>query len=773
MSMRWLTILQFLEIFAAYGIVTLFLPWRILRKRFRCFSVAEQLIAYFFAGNFYIIYLVYLLQFLRISNRVTLLLGTAGPFLFIWVRKRKKQIPGAIESLLVWIERLLDKERGKKTSLVQLRRTVSERCFRGKRKQWLHALPEIAVLLAAIAAITYVYGPNMVETFGYKASDIPVHNYWINELERNNIWVAGVYPYGFHIVIYYLHMVFGIPTYVLLRIFGVVQTYFVYLALVAALKMVCRGRFTPYFGILFYVMDIFNRSTYARFESALPQEFSMIFVLTSVCMAIRFFQEFAKERNGNCRWYLVQFAIGFSLTLTVHFYGTMAAGLFCIGVAVGFCFRFFRWNYFRRILITGILSVLLSVLPMAAGVAMGKGLQGSLYWGMNVITGDKKQGDADTAGTLSQDGVSDSLTAGESSGNTTESSGNATKNGETGSVLSQSRIEELRKEAEERIQKQQKPLSERLKEKGSAVRESIRVNVMNVKPYIAEITLGSIAILLLLGILLAVLRENDFAGAVLSAAVYLLCMCSLQCASLLHLPALMDANRCGIFLCYAICFAWALGVDAVVYLVIRRWKRRWLGGIASLLTLVTAVTAVLSHALIREPVKVGALEDNGAMVCVTNILRENKDFTWTICSANDELRMTEFYGYHYETITLLNQLKDLGQNPEIIIPTKCVYFFIEKIPVDYGESTKHEEVTAKGAETPLPFTGGLHPYIGENRWITMSHMYEWAQRFQELYPNEMEVYYESDSFICYRLQQNVNSPYNLAIDYGYNNPMPK
>ena len=91
MSMRWLTILQFLEIFAAYGIVTLFLPWRILGKRFHRFSVAEQLIAYFFAGNFYIIYLVYLLQFLRISSRVTLLLGTAGPFLFIWIWKRKNR----------------------------------------------------------------------------------------------------------------------------------------------------------------------------------------------------------------------------------------------------------------------------------------------------------------------------------------------------------------------------------------------------------------------------------------------------------------------------------------------------------------------------------------------------------------------------------------------------------------------------------------------------------------------------------------------------------
>ena len=52
MTMKWLTILQFLEIVAAYGIVTLFLPWLVLRKRFRRFSAAEQLTGYFFAGNF-------------------------------------------------------------------------------------------------------------------------------------------------------------------------------------------------------------------------------------------------------------------------------------------------------------------------------------------------------------------------------------------------------------------------------------------------------------------------------------------------------------------------------------------------------------------------------------------------------------------------------------------------------------------------------------------------------------------------------------------------
>ena len=100
MTMKWLTILQFLEIVAAYGIVTLFLPWLVLRKRFRRFSAAEQLTGYFFAGNFYIIYLVYLLQFLHISNRVTLTAGTVGPFLLVWIWKRRSKIPGVIEWVL-------------------------------------------------------------------------------------------------------------------------------------------------------------------------------------------------------------------------------------------------------------------------------------------------------------------------------------------------------------------------------------------------------------------------------------------------------------------------------------------------------------------------------------------------------------------------------------------------------------------------------------------------------------------------------------------------
>ena len=73
------------------------------------------------------------------------------------------------------------------------------------------------------ATVLVMYGTNMINTYGYCASDIPVHNYWINAMGQNDVFVAGIYPFGFHCVIYYIHTVTGIETYVLLRLFYVVQ----------------------------------------------------------------------------------------------------------------------------------------------------------------------------------------------------------------------------------------------------------------------------------------------------------------------------------------------------------------------------------------------------------------------------------------------------------------------------------------------------------------------------------------------------------------------
>ena len=123
----------------------------------------------------------------------------------------------------------------------------------------------------------------------------------------------------------------------------------------------------------------------------------MIFVIPSIYFLIRFFQiPKQKLADKETRLTLQCFAMAFSLTLAIHFYGTMIAGLCCIGIACGFCFRFLRKEYFRRIMFTGICSVFLAVLPMGIAFATGTPLQGSLGWGLSVINGGKSSSSTET-----------------------------------------------------------------------------------------------------------------------------------------------------------------------------------------------------------------------------------------------------------------------------------------------------------------------------------------------------------------------------------------
>ena len=259
----------------------------------------------------------------------------------------------------------------------------------------------------------------------------------------------------------------------------------------------------------------------------------------------------------------------------------------------------------------------------------------------------------------------------------------------------------------------------------------------------------------------------------MSVGFYMLFMCVMQALTALGLPELMQPSRLCIFFCYSLGLVWALNVDAFIYLVFGWLKKNWvMNGISGIILAIGTIVSVMLG-LVRSPVTTNALETNEAIICLTNIIHENKPFNWTILSSNDEHQMIIDSGRHYEMITFLRQLMDLKRNSEIKLPTEYVYFFIEKQPINYAHSADGIElkpVSEDGANTPINTEKGILAYTGEARWGTMSHMYYWAQAFKKLYPNEMEIYYETDDFVCYRLHQNVESLYNLAIDYGYNNP---
>ena len=785
MSMTTLVILRFLGIFAAYTGVTLALPALMFRRILRGRSLAEQFLMCYTFGNFYIINIVFLLQLLHISNFFTLAGLTA--VLSIVIGGRVNRIPLKQQAGNTWhlFGKLLRGRMKLKSAIFLFLGKCAAGIKRLAKFFYRHIVknPIQSMLLLGIGVcLCWIYGRQIILVYGYRASDIPVHMSWINEMSRGKIFAKGVYPFGFHCIIYYLHAVFRFDTYVILCQFFFVQVIFMHLVLLAMLKQLCKTKYIPYIGTFVFLLGNFwSGQTYSRFYATLPQEFGMIFVIPSIYFLIRFFQiPKQKLADKETRLTLQCFAMAFSLTLAIHFYGTMIAGLCCIGIACGFCFRFLRKEYFRRIMFTGICSVFLAVLPMGIAFATGTPLQGSLGWGLSVINGGKSSSSTETEaetdeaetlevstgddkntvrvvkpdGTVMEIDVSDLPSAQENE------SGGQTQTETTAPAVPKVSFGE-------KIRKIPGKAKNALSEMSSRILEFIiKLDVKN----IGYMILASFALLLLLGFIFCVFRRTEYGAMLMSMGFCMWIVTILLCAGVFGLPPLMDGARCSIYYVYLLSAALTALADGLLYMVLPLRKLRLVRNAVSLAVTAAVLMGMFQNHMIKQSDFSSGFVMNGAITCLSNIIHENEDKTWTIVSANDETQMGLDHGWHYETITFLRGMETLEKNTKVIIPTKTVYFFIEKIPGDYAVSyaKSGQSISRKGASRSLPNVGGIGMYQREGRWIVMSRMYYWAQAFMELYPNEMKVYYEDNKFICYKIEQNMYHQYNFAIDYRYN-----
>lgn len=516
-----------------------------------------------------------------------------------------------------------------------------------------------------------------------------------------------------------------------------------------------------------------------------------------------------------------------------------------MGIAAGYCFVIFRKKYFRSVMITGILSVTIAVLPMLLAFMGGTRLEGSLRWGLSIITGGvEEEVEAEEAEivepsvevevpenfewpeayapdeplsmiyqnvpitlfqdedgnltaylteSLDEDGniiesPSESLnkdghiiapSSGDPDGeeNTAESS-----SGSQVQVETQEQVQETPRESfGERMTRLYERVKNMWNNADSVIRYSLYANVFrmsDVSPtrYIIYSFFGLIG----LGFFYQMFKRQYCYGAMLaSTGFFMLFMCVLVASEYLDLPVLMDRNRGSVYFSYCVPLSLTILVDGVLYLPfapLRNKVARFFSHVQNLLSLAVVFLAMYYTVdiggMMRNPMDRSGQEMNEAVVCLTNIIEGEKDFNWTIVSANDELRMGWDHGYHYETITFLEDMEQLEEDTMVTIPTPVVFFFIEKIPIDY-DLTSYENsgrsVSEEGAGRILPLNSGIQMYQKENRWILMSRMYYWAEEFIKFYPDDMAVYMETDQFVCYRLEQNPYRLYNLAIDYGYNN----
>ena len=775
MSMTTLMILQFIKIFAAYTGITVFLPAVMFRRILKGRRLSEQFLMCYTFGNFYIINIVFALQLMHISNVFTLCLTTALLSVLIGYRVNRISPKALIKKNGEVFRKLLQGTMGVKEAIFRIGRklTVSGRKTGGifYREVVCDVLQWI-LTGAVLFALFWVYGRQLVLTYGYRASDIPVHLNWINQMSRGNLFVSGVYPFGFHCMIYYLHTVFRIDTYMILCLFYLVQVFFIHMVFLAMLKMLCRSKYLPYAGTLIYILGSFwARQTYSRFYSSLPQEFGMIFVIPSVYFLIRFFQiEKERLKTKETKIILGNFALAFSLTLAIHFYGTMIAGLCCIGIAIGFCTHFLNKEYFRRIMLTGIISVFLAVLPMAIAFAGGTPMQGSLGWGLSVISGGKKTDTADQIKTENLSVQNRSLE--EIAAQLQENRAN--QDGGTGEEVVQNTTEAPKPSMTEKMKSVLEKIAqipEKIKNTWKMMAQRIWDFVINTPTkWPSYAILAGIACLIVLGLVFCVIRNAGYGKMLLSAGLCMGILTLLLCAGNLGLPVLMDPARCSIYYTYLLAAALTVLADGIISLLFMQGVLKICLDPISFMITVGLVVGCISEGWMKVSDFSSGYVSNGALTCLANIIKENEDKTWTIVSANDETQMGLDHGWHYETITFLRKQENLKKDTEIIIPTKNVYFFIEKIPLDYSVTYagSGQSISKKGASQSLPNSGGISMYQGEGRWILMSRMYYWAQAFMAKYPNDMKVYYESEDFICYVMPQNMYHQYNFAIDYGYN-----
>lgn len=766
MSMTTLITLRFVSIFAAYTGLTVLLPAIMFRRILAGRRLSEQFLMCYTFGNFYIINIVFAVQLLHISGFWTLVLFTVVPGILIWSRVNRVSLRELCMKTGIVCKKILQGSMGIKGFLYRVKNRSMAVL---KKAVWLFYCEVVCNTLqwilagAVIAALFWIYGRQLILTYGYRASDIPVHLNWINQMSRGNLFASGVYPFGFHCMVYYLHAVFGFDTYVILCVFYLVQVFFIHIVLLAMLKLLCRSLYLPYAGIMVYILGSFwARQTYSRFGSSLPQEFGMIFVIPSVYFLIRFFQTEKKNlKNRETKLILGCFALAFSLTLAIHFYGTMIAGLCCIGIAVGFCTRFLNKEYFRRIMLTGIISVFLAVLPMGIAFAGGTPLQGSLGWGLSVINGDSSDTEDTSENEAAQKQAMEEMAA-RLIENTQNSNSESVQTGEI-PIITEAPKHSLADKARE-IPKKMKNLREMM------IRRIQEFIINSQEQWCAYAVLAGIAVLILLGLMFIILRRITYGEMLMSAGFCMGILTLLLCAGNLGLPVLMDPARCSIYYVYLLIVSITVLGDGLLYLIFMPRILTIPRNAVSFILTVSMAAGMIHQGLVKTPDFISDYVSNGAFTCLTNIIKENKDETWTIVSANDETQMGLDHGWHYETITFLRKQEHINKDTKLIIPTEKVYFFIEKIPLNYSVvySGSGQSISKKGASQSLPNSGGIGMYQGEGRWILMSRMYCWAQAFMEMYPNEMKVYYESEDFVCYVIPQNMYHQYNFAIDYGYN-----
>lgn len=176
------------------------------------------------------------------------------------------------------------------------------------------------------------------------------------------------------------------------------------------------------------------------------------------------------------------------------------------------------------------------------------------------------------------------------------------------------------------------------------------------------------------------------------------------------------------------------------------------------------------------------LETSTAAKACVKIAGEYEKNTWTVVSPVEELSLVREMGFHYELWEFILGMERYDEKRYLEIPTKNVFFILEKNPVPYNVTRimgrQYHDAPINREDAAVVVTkemlgisenGSMKYYnIYENRRALEAKLEAWIETYASLFPEQMSVYMESEDCVVYQLKQNEYAWNNLAVDYGYN-----
>lgn len=808
MSLQIQTIIDIILITLAYCASVLFVPNIVFHRMLRTKTLSQKFVICTIIGNVYLVNIIFVLFLLHIPGKITLYLFTIVPAFILWVLINRPRIQRFFNIIWLCFTRLLLGEAKIKTILGILTQRPKRRMAKAIRAFFSHIrrhFIEWISMIGLLAFDVWYYGYATVTKFIYGTSDLVVHQQWVNAMDDGVIFFNGIYPFGFHNVIYFLHTFFGFSVTSIFRAFNITQMLFIYVMMYLLLKRICRSRIVPIIGIyIFTLPDLFNYMEIARYQWTLPQEFGMIFLYPCAYFLIDFFKQKKEELDTEKKYkkdkklycllaqyqtrpstiHLIMFAFSFSLTLASHFYITIVAFILCFAIAIAYVPYILHYRYLVPIIITGILSIFLAVAPLGIAYAQGTPLQGSLNWALGMMspgsttTESDSDSDSDTTKDASKDTVDDST----QSTDKTKKKENVSKktHDEPASFVG------TLKKISQTVRHFSATITNKVKQVNRTAAYMFE-GCYNIPQLIPWLIKGSELFAILAGIFILLssiqrignikfvhLVPNFYYRNLLSTAIYYIFLIFMLCGEYISLPTLMDYTRSRTFLAYGTPLFIVCAIDAVYVILFRPFCYRLWTELAPLALCISLICLTVTQNAVKPLNYIFSLQHPGEVQCNYQIMEDYPAFEYTIVTTTNSLEMIKSKARHYEISTFLKKMDHFSENTKVTIPTKYVFFYIEKQPVNYNyfdfatnpiqtQGYVSEEAAAKEAS----YTG-MQVYWNENRYILESKLFYWAKAFEAKYPQEFQIYYEDDDFICYRILQNEYQLYNFALDYGFN-----